>query len=38
MSEVKKLKDILNMEYYLENECYCPRRNIFCRWIFLSNI
>ena len=20
----KKLKDILDMEYYLEHECYCP--------------
>lgn len=25
ITKVKKLKDILNMENYLENECYCPR-------------
>ena len=34
----KKLKDILNMEYYLKNECYCPGEiysvDRFCYQIF----
>ncbi|MCQ2978253.1 MAG: hypothetical protein MJ245_00450 [Clostridia bacterium] len=24
MKEIKQLKDIYDMEYYLQNECYCP--------------